>query len=40
MTQNGNGWVSHLVAFKADTGSTDNTLPQRVDHGAGRTARP
>jgi glucose/arabinose dehydrogenase/PKD repeat protein len=28
MTQNGNGWVSHLVAFKADTGSTDNTLPQ------------
>ena len=28
MTQNGSSWVSQLVAFKADTGSSDNTLPQ------------
>ena len=27
MTQNANAWVSHLVAFKADTGSTDGTPP-------------
>jgi glucose/arabinose dehydrogenase/PKD repeat protein len=27
MTQNGNAWVTHLVAFKADPGSGDTTLP-------------
>ena len=39
MTQNGNAWVSHLVAFKADNGSTDDDAAERVDLGARRAAR-
>ena len=32
--QNGTGWVSHLVAFKADSGSSDNDAADRRHHSA------